>query len=92
MPDYREITITIVEGEEMAGVWTNIPKYARRLQKLGAKVVGGEISTGMTLECPEAWFYPRKRRVGRVGGGNMEGLRKARLKRSSSTNASPKEG
>lgn len=82
VPDYREITITIVEGEEVAVVWTNIPKYIRRLQKLGAKVISGDPRGpgGVRLECPETWFYPRKRRVGGGGKGNMAALQTARLK------------
>jgi len=92
VPDYREITITIVEGEEVAAVWTSIPRYARRLLKLGATRVAGEIQTGIFLTCPEAWFYPRKRRVGGVGKGNIAALQKHRLQRSGSTNETPKEG
>jgi hypothetical protein len=96
VPDYREITITIVEGEEVAVVWTNLPRYARRLLKLGAKVIYGDprcpSGAGVRLECPEAWFYPRKRRVGGAGRGNLEALRKAQAQRRDSMNEGPKEG
>ena len=65
MPDYREVTINIVEGEAVAYVWTNIPKYARRILKLGGQpqVKRGE---GFLI-APVGLFWPRKRRVGRPG-------------------------
>ena len=40
MPDYRETTITIVEGEKTARCWTNQRTWIGKLQRLGATQTG----------------------------------------------------
>jgi hypothetical protein len=63
MPDYREITITITDGDETAHIWTCISKYRNRLLKLGATETRRD-KHGSFLTAPAAWFWPRKQRRG----------------------------
>ena len=61
MPDYKEITITITEGEPVAFVWTNIRRWKGRLERLGAKLVK-DGPAGSRYTCPAEWFWPRRKR------------------------------
>lgn len=63
--DYREITITITEGEDIAYVWTNIPAWRKRILKLGG--VEKENVGGQFIHAPAAIFWPRRRRQGKEG-------------------------
>jgi hypothetical protein len=71
MPDYKEVTITIVEGENTARVWTNIRRWQGALKRLGAKPDPQKQATGEWFTCPQEWFWPRRKR--RVKGGHAPG-------------------
>jgi len=72
MPDYKEVTITIVEGENTARVWTNIRRWQGALKRLGAKPTGTQ-AEGQWFTVPQEWFWPRrKRRVSPKVAGNLK--------------------
>ena len=74
MPDYKEVTITIVEGEPTARVWTNIRRWQGALRRLGAKPDPNKQATGEWFTCPAEWFWPRRKR--RTAPGHADRLRR----------------
>lgn len=76
LPDYKEVTITIVEGEKTARVWTNIRRWHSAFKRLGIKPDGNQ-ALGCWYTCPAEWFWPRRKR--RAPAGMADRLKRGKL-------------